>query len=139
MLNVTRHLQVPLKEIEITFARSSGPGGQNVNKVNSKAVLRWPIATSPSLPDEVRQRFFSLFRRRVTTDGDVVISSQRFRDAPRNQADCLDKLRAMLAEAAAVPKRRKATRPTGASLVRRRTQKQERSRKKQSRRLPADD
>ena len=138
-LTVNSTLQILLEELEFTYARSSGPGGQNVNKVNSKAVLRWPIVGSASIPDDVRQRFLARYRNRVTVSGDVVISSQRYRDAGRNQADCLDKLREMLAACAQAPRARKRTRPSRAAVARRREQKQVRSSKKQARRAPADE
>ena len=136
MLVVTPRLKIPLSEFEFTFARSSGPGGQNVNKVNTKATLRWPITRSPSLPETVRQRFLAKYGNRVTGDGDLVLQSQRFRDAGRNVADCLEKLRAMLAEVAVAPKKRKPTKPTRASVRRRLEDKRKRSEKKQSRRGP---
>jgi len=136
MLVVTPRLKIPLSEFEFTFARSSGPGGQNVNKVNTKATLRWPITRSPSLPETVRQRFLAKHGNRVTGDGDLVLQSQRFRDAGRNVADCLEKLRAMLAEVAVAPKKRKPTKPTRASVRRRLDDKRKRSEKKQSRRGP---
>ena len=96
MLIVSRQLQIPLAEFEITFARSSGPGGQNVNKVNSKALLRWAAGRSPSLPEAVRERFLQKYANRLTNEGELLVTSQRYRDAPRNSQDCLDKLRAML-------------------------------------------
>ncbi|HBO45611.1 MAG TPA: aminoacyl-tRNA hydrolase [Planctomycetaceae bacterium] len=139
MLVVNPRLKIPLAEFEFTFARSSGPGGQNVNKVSSKALLRWPILESPSLPEAVRQRFLAKNARRVTTEGDVLIASQRFRDAGRNVTDCLEKLRAMLAEAAETPKIRRPTKPTKASKRRRLDAKRQRAQKKQGRRLPSDD
>src|SRR5262245_24815051 len=136
MLTVTPTLQIPLDEFTFTFVRSSGPGGQNVNKLNTKAVLRWPINTSPSLPEGVRQRFLQNFGSRVTTEGELVLTSQRFRDQSQNQRDCLDKLREMLAAVAAPPKRRKKTKPTKGSIARRRTEKRAHSQKKQDRRAP---
>ena len=102
----------PHEEFTFTFVRSSGPGGQNVNKVNSKAVLRWPVMHSAALPAEVRQRFVARFGRRLTGEGELVLSSQRYRDQGRNVADCLEKLKSMLAAVAARPVVRKPTKPT---------------------------
>ncbi len=69
-LVITPRCQIPLAELEFTFVRSSGPGGQNVNKVNSKAVLRWPAVASPSLPADIRERFLNRYKARLTADGD---------------------------------------------------------------------
>ncbi len=139
MLVVNARLKIPLREFRFSFARSSGPGGQNVNKVNTKATLRWAVRESPSLPEAVRRRFLAKHGRRVNAEGDLVITSQRFRDAGRNVADCLEKLREMLAEAAVAPKRRKATRPTRASVRRRLDEKRKRSHKKHLRRRPPEE
>lgn len=139
MLVVNSRIRIPLAEFEFTYTRSSGPGGQNVNKVNSKATLRWPAARSAALPADVRERFLKRFASRLTGDGEVVISSQRYRDQPRNTADCLEKLRDMLAAVAVPPKSRKRTRPTRASGERRLEKKREASGKKQLRRRPASD
>jgi ribosome-associated protein len=133
-LVVNNRLRIPREEFEFTFARSSGPGGQNVNKVNSKALLRWAVAATPSLPEPVRERFLTHYRNRITAEGDVLISSQRFRDQARNVEDCLDKLREMLAAVVAPPTRRKRTRPTRASVKRRLESKRHKSEKKQNRR-----
>jgi ribosome-associated protein len=133
MLVVTAQLRIPLREFEFTFARSGGPGGQNVNKVNSKALLRWPVVRSPSVPDEVRRRLMARHRRRITAEGDLLLASQRFRDAGRNAADCLEKLRKILAEAAAPVRSRKPTRPTRASIRRRIDDKRRQSQKKRGR------
>ncbi len=139
MLVVTPKLRIPLREFRFTFSRSAGPGGQNVNKVNTKATLRWPIQKSQSLPDAVRIRFLAKYSRRVTSDGELLIVSQRFRDTGRNVADCLEKLRQMLAEAAVAPKRRKPTRPTKGSIRRRLDNKRKQSRKKEGRQGPRMD
>lgn len=133
MLVVNERLSVPLREFRISFARSAGPGGQNVNKVNSKAVLRWSPAESPSLPDDVRRRLLSRYAHRLTSDGTLILTSQRFRDAGRNVADCLEKLRGMLADVARTPKPRKATRPSRGSVLRRLEQKRARSDQKRAR------
>ena len=127
MLVVSSKLKIPLREIHFSFARSSGAGGQNVNKLNTKAVLRWSVSRSRALPENVRRRFVSCYHRRITSDGTLVLTSQRFREQGRNVADCLEKLRAMLAEVEKPPRRRKATRPTRASVERRLKQKREKS------------
>jgi ribosome-associated protein len=133
MLVITPNLQIPLREFEFSFARSGGPGGQNVNKVNSKAQLRWALGKSPSLPEAVRQRLLARCRRQVTVEGDLLVVSQRFRDAGRNAADCLEKLRRMIAEAAVPARPRKATRPTRSSVRRRIENKRRHSEKKRRR------
>ena len=138
MLEVTPELRIPRDELRFSYVRSSGPGGQNVNKVASKAVLRWAVTTSPSLPEAVRQRFLARFGSRLTQEGELVLASQRYRDQGRNAEDCLEKVRAMLLEVARPPKRRRATRPTASSRAERLKTKREQSQKKQSRRRPKD-
>jgi ribosome-associated protein len=134
MLIISAELRIPLREFQFTFARSSGPGGQNVNKVSSKATLRWPVVRSPSLPEPVRARLLRRLGGRVTVGGDVLVTSQRFRDAGRNVADCLEKLRAMVAAAAQPVRPRRPTRPTRGSAERRLASKRQRSQAKQRRR-----
>jgi ribosome-associated protein len=139
MLVVNSRISIPQAELHWTFVRSSGPGGQNVNKVNSKAVLRWNPRDSATLPPEVRKRFLARYASRITSEGDLVVTSQRFRDQGRNVDDALDKLRAMLLAVAVAPKRRKATRPSRASVERRIETKQAQGRKKKMRRAVGDD
>src|SRR6516165_3399609 len=103
MLDVSDRIHIPDAEFEWTFVRSGGPGGQNVNKVASKAVLRWNLAASPGVPEEVKARLRTLQRRRITLAGELVLSSQRYRDQGRNVEDCLDKLRTLVLEATRVP------------------------------------
>ena len=134
MLVVAPHIQIPPAEFEFTYARSSGPGGQNVNKVNSKAVLRWQATKSPSLPEAVRARFLAKYGSRLTGDGELLITSERYRDQPRNIDDCLEKLREMLLAVAVAPKKRKKTKPSRASKERRLDSKKRDSTKKQNRR-----
>ncbi len=138
MLVVNHRLRVPLREFRFTFTRSSGPGGQNVNKSNTKAILRWSVGTSPSLPEPARRRFLERFKRRINSEGVVTITSQRFRDQGRNVADCLEKLRALLEEAARVDPPRRPTRPTRAARARRRAVKRQISDKKRLRRGPRE-
>ncbi|HTQ39420.1 MAG TPA: alternative ribosome rescue aminoacyl-tRNA hydrolase ArfB [Pirellulales bacterium] len=136
MLFISSRIRIPDDELRFSFARSSGPGGQNVNKVNTKAVLRWAVQVSPSLPLDVRQRFLARYGRRMTAAGEIVINSQRFREQGQNQRDCLEKLRELIAAVAIPPKRRKPTKPTKASHQRRRAEKHTHSLKKQHRRRP---
>lgn len=133
MLVVNDRLAIPLKEFRFTYARSSGPGGQNVNKVNSKVTMHWPVNASPSLPPDVRQRLVSRHRRRMNTEGEMVIISQRFRDQARNVADCLSKLREMLDEAAQPPTARKKTKTPRRAKEKRLREKRYRSEAKQRR------
>src|SRR3954470_22835810 len=104
MLEVHPHLRIPETEFVWSYVRSGGPGGQNVNKVASKAVLRWDLASSPSIPLEVKARLRTLQRRRITGEGELILTSQRFRDQERNRLDCLEKLRDMILQAAVRPK-----------------------------------
>lgn len=126
-------------EIEFEFVRSSGAGGQNVNKVNSKAVLRWNFTASTALSEELRNRFLDRWGNRVAASGDIVITSSRFRDQIRNREDALEKLLAMIAEIATPPKKRTKTKPTKGSKERRLKEKQQRSKVKSGRRFRADD
>lgn len=139
MLHVNQSIQIPDSELEFTFARSSGPGGQNVNKVNSKAILRWNVQHSPSLPAPVRDRFLQRHGARITQDGDLILQSQKYRDQPRNTEDCLNRLREMLLEAARPPVKRRPTRPSRGSKERRLQDKKARSTRKKNRRRPSMD
>jgi ribosome-associated protein len=122
-----------MEEFDWSFARSGGPGGQNVNKVASKAVLRWNVVRNASLPADVRNRFLQQQRNRITSEGDLVLSSQRYRDQERNRQDCIDKLFAMVHQAMVAPKARRATRPTAGSKRRRLDAKKHRSTLKRNR------
>lgn len=112
-------LHVPEHELTIEYVRSSGPGGQNVNKTATKVVVRWNIRSSASLRDDVKARFLERFASRVTTAGDILVTSDRYRDQPRNEADCLAKIDAMLLEVATPPRKRRPTRPGRAARERR--------------------
>ena len=139
MLEINQHLRVPEDEFRWTYVRSSGPGGQNVNKVASKAVLRWDLAHSPSVPEAVKARLLTQQRRRITLEGELVLNSQRYRDQERNRLDCLEKLRALLLEAATPPKPRRPTRPTRGSRERRLQDKRRRAGTKAARRSAVQD
>jgi ribosome-associated protein len=127
-------LAPPLRELRFQYSRSSGPGGQNVNKVSSRATLRWDVAHSAAVPPGVRARFLERFATRITAEGELMITSQRFRDRGRNVADCIERLRAMLGQVARPPRRRRATRPGRAAKERRLSEKRRRSERKRARR-----
>ena len=139
MLNVNARISIPYTEFDFTFARSGGPGGQNVNNVNSKVTMKWDVTNSPTVPDDVRRRFVVHCRRRITNEGVLVIQSQRLRDQGRNVADCLDKLRELLLEVATPPRTRTPTRRTKGSVERRLKEKKAASQRKQGRQRPGSD
>lgn len=119
MISVRPGVGICEAELDVRYVRSSGPGGQNVNKTNTKAVVRWNVRSSPNVREDVKARFLARFASRVTDAGDVVIMSDRYRDQPRNLDDCLLKLAFMLEEVAAAPTPRKPTRPGRAARERR--------------------
>lgn len=135
-VDVSPSIQVLWDDLDISYARSSGPGGQNVNKVNSKVVIQWH---PQKLPEAVRQRFEVAYSSRLLTDGKIAITSQEYRDQPRNLQACLDKLKEMLAAVAKAPKKRRPTKPTKGSIERRLKAKQQLSQRKQQRRSVGDE
>jgi ribosome-associated protein len=134
MLVINSTIAIPDDEFIWSYVRAGGPGGQNVNKVSSKALLRWNAAGSPSVPDPVKSRLVALNRKRITAAGDLLITGQRFRDQERNRLDCLEKLADIIREAATLPKQRRATKPTRGSHRRRLAAKKHRSAIKLNRR-----
>ena len=118
MLRIARDIVLDENDLDISFVRASGPGGQNVNKLSTAAQLRYDIARA-QLADDVRERFERIAGQRLTKDGVVVIHAQRFRTQERNRQDAIDRLVAMLREASIRPTPRRATRPTFASKQRR--------------------
>jgi ribosome-associated protein len=140
-LRINAQIAIPRREMRFSFVRSSGPGGQNVNKVASKAVLRWSVANSPSISDDVRGRMLARFPRRINERGELILTSQRYRDQARNIDDCLEKFRELLLAAARTPRKRKKTRQPKAAREARLNQKRATAEKKRGRRGPgsADD
>jgi ribosome-associated protein len=118
MLRVTRDIVIDESDIDISFVRASGPGGQNVNKLSTAAQLRFDVRRVALAPD-VLERLSTLAGQRMTKDGIIVIHAQRFRTQERNRADAIDRLLDLLREAAVRPKPRRATRPTLGSKTRR--------------------
>lgn len=116
---------------------SPGPGGQNVNKVATTAVLRFNLLTSSSLTDRVRTRLLALVGKKITAEGDILIKASRYRTQARNKEDALDRLQALIQRAAHTPKKRKKSKPTLASKERRLASKKQHAKNKSLRRLPS--
>lgn len=128
MWQITRNFHFDASELELSFIRSPGPGGQNVNKVASGVLLRFNVMNSRCLPEMVRARLMS--GNRVTQDGDLIIKATRFRTQERNKQDAFERLYAILKQAASIPKKRRKTKPTFASSQKRLTQKKRHSKTK---------
>ena len=134
MIRVTDAIAIDEREIQEDFVRSSGPGGQNVNKVATAVQLRFDVANCPSLPDDVRQRLIRLAGKRITEGGVLIVEARRFRTQERNRRDALDRLVKLIGRAAQKPKTRRRTRPTLASRQRRLEAKRRQSQAKRLRR-----
>ncbi len=119
MLEITPTLSVPDSELEETFVRASGPGGQNVNKVATAVQLRFDVQRSPSLPAEVRARLLTLAAGRLTTDGVLIIEARRFRTQEQNRREARARLSALIRRAAEPPRPRRATRVPAATRQKR--------------------
>jgi ribosome-associated protein len=139
LLRVTPEIAIEESELVERFVLSSGPGGQNVNKVASAVELRFDAAHSPALRDDVRARLKALAGRRMTKDGMLVLHGHRFRDQSRNREDVRARLIDLIARAAVPPKRRKATRPPRAAKEKRLQEKKSRSRLKKARSKVAEE
>jgi ribosome-associated protein len=131
---ITPRISVPLAELDFSFARSGGPGGQNVNKVSSKAILHFDIARSPSIPDDVRQRALTQFASRINSEGKLVISCDTSASQHKNREECIARLKQLLLPAATPPKIRKKSKPSRTSVRKRLEEKSRHSSKKSGRR-----
>jgi ribosome-associated protein len=139
MIRITPHIALDESEIVEQFIRSSGPGGQNVNKVASAVQLRFDVA-SPALDGETRQRLRTLAGRRLNREGVIVITAERFRTRERNRVDALERLVELIRRAAERPKLRRPTKATGAAKAKRRDNKTRRGQLKRLRRAyPGED
>ena len=133
MIQITTDIAIRDSEIQEEFIRSSGPGGQNVNKVASAVQLRFNVAQSPSLPKEVKQRLLKRAGKRVNAEGILIIEAKRYRTQYQNRDDAMDRLVALIKKAAELPKPRVKSRPTRASKERRLEGKRQRSKIKRLR------
>jgi ribosome-associated protein len=137
MLPVTDVLSIPDSELEERFVRSSGPGGQNVNKVATAVELRFDAAHSSVLADEVRARLRKIAGSRMTEDGILVVDARRYRTQSQNREDARERLAALVREALIPPRRRRKTKPSRASVEKRITAKKLRAETKRARgRIP---
>ena len=133
LIPITDTIALDDGELGESFIRASGPGGQNVNKVASAVQLRFDVRRSPSLPAAVRERLERLAGNRVSLEGVLVITAQRFRSQERNRQDALDRLVALIRRAATPPRPRRPTRPSAAARQQRLADKARRARLKRQR------
>jgi ribosome-associated protein len=133
---VTGRVTIPASEISLAYARSGGPGGQHVNRTETKVLLRWNVQASAALDDAERALLLSRLASRLTKEGDLLVASERHRDRARNVEDALERFRALLRRALARPRPRKPTKPTRASRERRLEAKRRRGETKRGRREP---
>jgi ribosome-associated protein len=138
-LAVTPDLVIPVGDLRVQFSRASGPGGQNVNKVATRATLRFDLAGSTAIDSEVKARLTALAASRITRRGQLVVTSDRYRDQGRNLADCRERLQALIRRALVPPKVRRPTRPGAGAKAQRLEAKRRQGALKRERSDPVDD
>jgi len=134
MIDITPSIQIDEQEIEFVFIRSTGPGGQNVNKVSSAVQLRFNVQKSPSIPQEVKLRLVRLAGKRLTSDGVLIIEARQYRSQEQNRQAARERFVRLIRQATIPPKPRYKTKPTHASTLRRLETKRKRSEIKRLRR-----
>lgn len=139
MIEITSEIFLDDGELNWDFVRSSGPGGQKVNKVATAVQLRFDVSNSDSIPDDVKQRLVKIGGKRVTDEGTLIINARSHRSQIRNREDALDRLIALIREAAEAPTPRRATKPSKAANRRRLEEKKRQSAKKRLRKKPTLD
>jgi ribosome-associated protein len=139
MIYINEKISLDESEFREEFIRSSGPGGQNVNKVATAVQLRFDVSSSVSLPDDVRERLIRIAGKKVTKEGELVIKAARFRTQEMNRKDALERLIDLVKKATVVPRPRRKTKPTRASKERRMETKHRRSEVKAMRQSKIDD
>ncbi|NNG01899.1 MAG: aminoacyl-tRNA hydrolase [Desulfobacteraceae bacterium] len=139
MIQITDQIAIDEAEIKMDFIRSSGPGGQNVNKVASAVHLRFSVADSPHLPEEVKLRLLKLAGKNITENGVLIIKAKRYRSQEKNRKDAVDRLIRWIQKALVSPRKRRPTSPSAASRERKKNQKLHRGRIKKLRRPVAGD
>lgn len=133
MLKISNNINIPMKELSFSFSKATGPGGQKVNKTNTKVLLRWNIFSNTTIDPIIRDRLIKKLQKKFNVKGELSIKSDRFRDRGRNIADCLEKLRDILMKASIVPKKRIKTKPSKNALEKRIDRKKQHSQIKQRR------
>jgi ribosome-associated protein len=131
-------IKIPFSEFTFTFSRSSGAGGQNINKVNTKSTLSWNIVESRSCPEEVKERFIKKYSHYLSQQQHVIIISQKFRSQKSNIDDCIQKLHSMLNSVTLPPKTRKPTKPKRSAVLKRLDSKKKDGEKKRLRKISFD-
>jgi ribosome-associated protein len=136
MISVPPDISIPEREIILEFVRASGPGGQKVNKTATAVQLRFDVANSPSLPEEVRDRLMRIGGKRITDDGILILRARRYRTQEKNRQDAIARLGELVERASKRPKIRRRLRPSITSKRRRLEKKRRQSEKKRWRRPP---
>lgn len=139
MIEISPSITIDESEIELDFIHSSGPGGQNVNKVATSVQLRFDVRNSPSLESDIKERLIKLAGSRMTEDGILIIQSRRYRTQDQNRADAIFKLTTIIQKALNPPKARKATRPSLSAKAARVNDKKQRGEIKRTRRINPKD